>query len=43
LSKEDIENAKKILKTKIEAEALNSVKKEIDGTNEINNVQYEIL
>jgi hypothetical protein len=31
------------LRTKVENEALNLAKKEIEETNKINNVQYEIL
>lgn len=39
----DIENAKILLKWKLEKEALEAVNQEIKKNNEINNVQYEIL
>lgn len=43
LTKEDIENAKNILETKLRQQALNEIKKEIQESNEKNNVKYEIL
>lgn len=43
LASEDIENAKILLKWKIEAEILKQVRNELDEDNKLNNVQYEIL
>ncbi|MDD2907583.1 MAG: hypothetical protein PHH98_02985 [Candidatus Gracilibacteria bacterium] len=43
ITKEDIENAKLLLRGKIEAEALKQLKDEITETNKTNNVEFEIL
>lgn len=43
LTENDIENAKILLKWKIEWEILKSVKEDIDEENKINDAQYEIL
>lgn len=43
LTKQDIENAKELIKTKIKQKALNELKEEIEKENEKNNVVYEIL
>lgn len=43
LSKNDIENAKKILKGKLEEIWLTEIKKDIEAENKANNAKYEIL
>lgn len=43
LSKNDIENAKKILRWKLEQAWLNEIKKEIESENKTKNINYEIL
>lgn len=43
LTKEDIENAKKLLETKLKQQALNELKKQIQEDNINNNITYDIL
>lgn len=43
LSKNDLENAKKILRWKLEQAWLNEIRKELESENKTNNVKYEIL
>lgn len=43
LTKEDIENAKLLLKWKAESESIKQLKNEIIESNKINNVEFEIL
>jgi len=43
LTKEDIENAKLLLRWKIENEALKQIKNDISESNKVNNVEFEIL
>ncbi len=43
LTTEDIENAKLLLRWKIETEALKQIKNDINESNKINNVEFEIL
>lgn len=43
ITEEDIENARALLKWKIEWEALKTVRAELEAENKLNNVQYEIL
>lgn len=43
ITKEDIENAQKLIRTKAETESLKQLKNEITETNKLNNVEFEIL
>ncbi len=43
LTKEDIENAKKFLESKLEQQSLDELKKEVQSLNAKNNIVYEIL
>jgi len=43
LTEEDIKNAKDILKSKLESESLKQLKKDIEESNNNNNVKYKIL